>query len=82
MEPIILEVNEAVARKWPSAPTLLKEEAARLVEQFLLLKGEVQPTGTDKLTLAIDLAEAGFPSEVITNLTQLMPEVFEAFIKK
>lgn len=82
MNSIVLEVNNSVADKWRDTPASLKEEAARLVEQFMLLKGRVRPTGGDKLELAVDLAEAGFPAEVITRLTSLLPEVFEGFMKK
>ena len=47
-----------------------------------LLKGDLYPTGSDQLELAIDLAEAGLSPEVISKLTRLRPEIFEAFIKK
>lgn len=85
MERIVLEVNSDTARRWRNANAKLREEAVnRLVEKLMLSSDDtpIFPSGTEKLDLAIELAESGVPANVITKVTHLLPEVFEAFMPK
>ncbi|WP_194976424.1 hypothetical protein [Aquiflexum lacus] len=47
-----------------------------------ILRGELYPSGTEQIELAITLAERGVDENVISKITRLKPEIFEAFISK
>jgi|JI102314A2RNA_FD_contig_21_15386903_length_466_multi_6_in_0_out_0_2 hypothetical protein len=76
-----IEVTDTAARIWEK---LTPEDQQKISSRAIsaLLNGELYPTGTDQIDLAVDLAEAGLPSEIISKLTRLNPEIFESFIKK
>lgn len=81
MERITLEMTPETSLIWQSlSPEQRQKLSSRAVNA--LLNGELYPTGTDKLELAIELAEAGLPVDIISKLTHLLPEVFESFLKK
>lgn len=85
MEQIVLEVSSDTARRWRNANAKTREEAVnRLVEKLVLSSGDAAayPNGIDKLDLAIELAESGVSADVITKVTHLRPEAFEAFMTK
>ena len=81
MKTLIIEIEESIAQTWqqlpPAAQQLLTTHALEA-----LLKGELYPTGTDQLDLAIDLAEAGVPIDIISKLARLDKDIIEPFIKK
>lgn len=81
MERIVLEMDGATAKVWRSLPA---EGRKRLSTRVFgaLFRGELYPTGTDQLELAIELAEDGVASDIISKLTRLEPEMFEAFLQK
>ncbi len=81
MERIILEVDGATLKIGNILPVKGQQKVFSKAISALL-RGELYPTGTDQLELAIDLAEEGVSSEIISKLSRLEPEVFEAFIKK
>jgi hypothetical protein len=47
-----------------------------------ILRGELYPSGTEQIELAITLAERGVKEDIISKITRLKPEIFEAFIIK
>jgi len=67
--------------EWQKLPVAIQQ---KLSSQSInaLLNGELYPTGTEQLDLAIDLAQAGLPIDTISRLTRLLPEAFEAFIQE
>ncbi len=54
--------------------------ATKVLHSFL--NGQLYPTGTEQLELAIELAENGADELVISILTRLDKEAFENFIVK
>ena len=76
-----IEVSEGGTEVWKA---LSAAEQQKLSSQAInaLLNGSLYPTGTEQLELAIDLAEAGLPAVLISRITRLEPEAFEAFIEK
>jgi len=47
-----------------------------------VLKGELYPSGTEQLELAIELAERAVSPDIISRITRLEKVVFEAFLPK
>lgn len=80
MDKIVLEVDSATSKIWNSLPAKGQQKVLSKAISALF-RGELYPTGTEQLELAIDLAEEGVSSELISKLTRLKPEVFEAFKK-
>ncbi|MBI3483447.1 MAG: hypothetical protein HY015_10845 [Bacteroidetes bacterium] len=81
MQTLTIELEEPTAKLWNKLP---QEAKQHLTSNAIaaILKGELYPTGTDQLELAIDLAEAGVEPEIISKLTRLSPDSFESFLKK
>jgi len=79
MRSMTLEIEDPENAVWtslpPAAQKLLTEKALNA-----LLNGRMFPTGTDKLDLAIDLAEAGVDAETISKLSHLDRSIFEEFM--
>jgi hypothetical protein len=81
MSTLTIQVKDPAAQLWQTLPA----EAQNLITSNALnalLCGELYPTGTDQLELAIALAEAGVAAEVISKLTRLDGDVFDPFIKR
>ncbi|MDO5664231.1 MAG: hypothetical protein Q4G63_03110 [Bacteroidia bacterium] len=81
MERIILEIDGATAKIWNTLPDKGKRKLSSRALSALF-RGELYPTGTDQLELAIELAEEGVDAAIISKLTRLEPEMFEAFLQK
>jgi hypothetical protein len=80
MERIVLEIDGASAKIWNSLPDEGKKKLTSRVFGALF-RGELYPTGSEQLELAIELAESGVSSDIISKLTRLEPEMFEAFLQ-
>jgi len=78
---MIIEIDDPKASMWNSLPPAAKR---KLTERALnaLLSGRLFPSGTDKLDLAIDLAEMGVDAETISTLSHLDRSLFEGFMPK
>lgn len=81
MERIVLEVDGASAKIWNSLPDKGRKKLTSRVFGALF-RGELYPVGSEQLELAIELAEEGVSADVISKLTRLEPEVFEAFMQQ
>lgn len=80
-ERIVLEVDGASAKIWNS----LSDKGKRKLSSRMfraLLRGKLYPVGEEQLELAIELAEEGVDAAIISRLTRLEPEMFEAFLQK
>ena len=81
MKTLTIEIEEPTAIVWQMLPPAARQSlSARALTA--LLKGELYPTGTDQLDLAIELAEARVSAEIITKLTRLNIDTFKSFIKQ
>jgi hypothetical protein len=81
MKTLTIQMEDDTAKVWQ----LLPVEAQKILTSgalSALLSGELYPTGTDQLELAISLAEKGVPPETISRLTRLVMDVFEPFMNK
>jgi len=78
---VTIQMKDDAAKIWQTLPI---EAQAILTAGALsaLLAGELYPTGTDQLELAISLAEKGVPADMISRLTRLDKDVFESFLSK
>ena len=81
MKTLTIEVEESTAQLWQMLPQPVRQSLTAHALSALL-NGHLYPTGTDQLELAIELAEAGVSPEIISKLTRLEYESFEAFLKK
>ena len=79
MKTLTIQVEEPAAQLWQTLPSAA-QKLLTTNAQTALLKGELYPTGTDQLELAIDLAEAGVKPEIISKLTRLDQEIFASFL--
>jgi hypothetical protein len=81
MKTVTIQMKDEAAKIWQTLPI---EAQAILTSGALsaLLAGELYPTGTDQLELAISLAEKGVPADMISRLTRLDKDVFESFLSK
>ncbi|HHU25041.1 MAG TPA: hypothetical protein GXZ56_00215 [Bacteroidales bacterium] len=80
MERIVLEVDGTSAKIWNSLSDASKKKLTSRVFDAVL-RGELYPTGSEQLELAIELAEEGVSNDIISKLTRLEPEMFEAFLQ-
>lgn len=80
MERIVLEVDGTSAKIWNSLSDASKKKLTWRVFDAVL-RGELYPTGSEQLELAIELAEEGVSNDIISKLTRLEPEMFEAFLQ-
>ncbi len=81
MKTLTIQIEDDAAMMWQTLPV----DAQKILTSgalSALLSGELYPTGTDQLELAISLAEKGVASETISRLTRLDRDVFEAFLNK
>jgi hypothetical protein len=81
MKTLTIQIEDDTAKMWQTLPI----EAQKILTSgalSALLSGELYPTGTDQLELAISLAEKGVASETISKLTRLDRDVFEPFLGK
>jgi hypothetical protein len=81
MKTLTIQMEDDTAKVWQ----LLPVEAQKILTSgalSALLSGELYPTGTDQLELAISLAEKGVAPETISRLTRLVMDVFEPFMNK
>lgn len=81
MKTLTIEVEEPTAQMWQMLPPAAQRVLTSNVLNAIL-NGELYPTGTDQLKLAIELAEAGVSPEIISKLTRLDMDLFEPFVKK
>jgi len=80
MRTLTIQIEDSTARLFQSLPT----KAQNILTNgalSALLSGELYPTGTNQIELAIALAEAGVAPETISRLTRLDLDVFEHFLK-
>ena len=79
MKTVTVEMEGKLEDLWnglpPQSQRLLTSKALSAI-----LKGDLYPTGTEQLELAIDLAEAGVDAEIISKLTRLDKSLFESFL--
>jgi hypothetical protein len=81
MKTLTIQMEDDTANVWQSLPI----EAQKILTAgalSALLSGELYPTGTDQLELAISLAEKGVAPGTISKLTRLDSDVFESFLNK
>jgi hypothetical protein len=81
MKTVTIELTEPTANLLEKLPEMARQQITTSAIEALL-NGTLYPTGSEQLELAIDLAEAGVESDVISKLTRLEPELFESFTKK
>lgn len=81
MQTLTIEIEDPKNSLWLTLPVaaqkLLTEKALNA-----LLNGRMFPSGSDKIELAIDLAEAGVNAEAIAVLSHLDRSLFESFMTK
>ncbi len=80
MKTLTIQVEEPAAQLWQKLPAAA-QKILTTNALTALLNGELYPTGTDQLELAIDLAEARVNPEIISKLTRLDQEIFASFLK-
>ena len=74
-----LKLSEIDLSLWNQLPVVCQGLlASKILHSFL--NGELYPTGTNQLDLAIELAENGSDEVVISKLTRLNKEVFQGFL--
>jgi hypothetical protein len=81
MKTLIIQMEDNTAQLLQTLPL----EAQKILTNgalSALLSGELYPTGTNQLELAISLAETGVAPETISRLTRLDMEMFEPFLKR
>jgi hypothetical protein len=81
MKTLTIQMEDDTANLWQALPI----DAQKILTSgalSALLSGELYPTGTDQLELAISLAEKGVAPETISKLTRLDRNVFESFLNK
>lgn len=81
MSTLDVKLNEIDLPIWQQLPALCQQLlATKVLHSFL--NGQLYPTGTEQLELAIELAENGADELVISKLTRLDKEAFENFMVK
>lgn len=79
MNTLDLKLSEIDLPVWNQLPVVCQELlASKILHSFL--NGELYPTGTDQLDLAIELAENGANEDIIAKLTRLNREVSLGFM--
>ncbi|MEM6845388.1 MAG: hypothetical protein AAF632_24460 [Bacteroidota bacterium] len=79
MKKIAFAIGEPEASVWNQLPSSCQDLVAEKAIKAIL-KGELYPTGTDQLDLAITLTEKGVSPSLISQITRLEPSVFEDFL--
>ncbi len=81
MKSLTINMDDPNAAVWFNLPAAIQK---LLTEKALdaLLNGRMFPSGSEKLELAIDLAEAGVDAETISKLSHLDRSIFEGFMPK
>ena len=81
MKTLTIQMEDNIAQELQTLPG----EAQKILTTgalAALLSGELYPTGTDQLELAIALAETGVAPKTISRLTRLDMDVFKPFLSK
>lgn len=78
MKKVEVTLNEDEASVWSQLPKVCQDLVAEKAVQAIL-NGDLYPTGTEQLELAITLAEYGVDPQLVSRITRLDTSVFEAF---
>jgi len=81
METININIEKQVIGNWKKLPLATRQNLASRTLNAMLA-GTQYPSGSEKLELAIELAEAKVDSVTISQLTRLEKEIFEGFLVK
>lgn len=81
MKTLTIEMPDPSADVWRQlSPPIQQLITSRALSA--ILNGNLYPTGSDQLDLAIELAEAGISPDVISKISGLTEDMFKAFLRQ